>query len=100
MNNQRLVWRGIISLLLGSATLGIIGILATQLPYSPIRDHITDAAALPGGLLASIFYPEGVHTGRGAPSWAVVCMGFNVFVYTLAWFATLSWMNRRNRNAS
>lgn len=87
--------RWLLSLLLGGLTVGVISFCATKLPYSPLRDEITDAASLPGMLIARIFYPEGVHTGGGSPSWGIVFLGAGVLFYAIVWFGLLSWMARR-----
>ena len=84
--------------LLGGLTVGLISFCATKLPYSPVRDEITDAASLPGMLIARIFYPEGVHTGNGAPSWGYVFLGASVLFYATLWFAVLSFVARRRNH--
>jgi hypothetical protein len=95
MTKEHLFWRISTSVLLGGVTVAIISLAATKLPYSPILSDITDAASLPAMLVARIFYPEGVHTGGGAPSWGIVFMGCNILFYVLAWFAVLSLIRYR-----
>ena len=79
--------------LLLAAGLGILTSVviaaANQLPYSVLRDTITDALSVPGGAIASVVYPEGVHSGHGAPSWGLVAAGCNVAVYIAFWFAVV-----------
>jgi hypothetical protein len=74
------------ALVLGIATSFLIGVAAIRLPYSEARDAVTDALTLPGGLIARLVYPAGVHTGRGAPNWGLVAWGANVAVYILFWY--------------
>ena len=82
-----------VRLLLVSAALGVGTAYAIpalrRLPYSSARDLVTDGLAMPGGLLASIFYPEGVHTGGGAATWAAVAIVGNLFFYILVWILLL-----------
>lgn len=80
--------RLLLALALGIATSFLIG-LASHLPYSETRDAITDALTLPGGFIASLVYPEGVHTGKGAPNWGLLAMISNVIVYVVFWYACL-----------
>ena len=86
------------SLVLGFLSCELIGAM-DKLPYSPIRDLISDVLSLPGGLIASPFYPEGVHTGHGAPNWAIICvLGNNLFYSGLWFFAFLglqTWRSKR-----
>jgi|SRR5579864_1849263 len=98
MNKRIILWRAVGGLLLGALTVGIIGLAGTRLPYSSIRDEITDAASLPALLIARVFYPEGVHTGGGAPRWGLVFLGAGVLFYALIWFGILSWLTRRSRH--
>lgn len=79
---------------LGVATCFLIGLAATRLPYSRARDAITDALALPGGLIAGLFYPQGIHTGRGAPGWAWLAMLSNWVFYILLWYICLKAVGR------
>lgn len=78
----------LVSLALGIGTAYAVSALR-HLPYSRGRDLVTDALSLPGGILASIFYPEGVHTGSGAATWPIVAFGGNLLCYTLLWFLIL-----------
>jgi hypothetical protein len=85
--------RAFFSLLLGGISVACVAIAEKWLPYSSVRDNITDAASLPGFLIARIFYPEGVHTGGGAPNWGIIFLCSNVLFYALLWFAILSMVN-------
>ncbi|HZR33488.1 MAG TPA: hypothetical protein VFA76_16710 [Terriglobales bacterium] len=85
--------RLLLALVLGIAMSGLIG-LASHLPYSETRDAITDVLTLPGGFIASLVYPEGVHTGHGAPNWGILTMVSNVIVYVLFWYACLRIIGR------
>ena len=78
-----------ISLLLGGLTVAAAVCAERWLPYSSLRDGITDAITLPGFLIARIFYPAGVHTGHGAPNWGIVFLRSNFVFYSLLWLAIL-----------
>jgi uncharacterized membrane protein len=79
-------------------TWGALALVETELPHSRILDNIVEAAFLPALLIAGIFYPEGVHTSRGAPYFGYVLLGFFILFYMLVWFVILSWLNRRRRD--
>jgi hypothetical protein len=68
--------------------------LSKHLPYSETRDAITDGLTLPGGLIAGLVYPEGIHTGHGAPNWALLAGVSNFVVYALFWYACLEIIQR------
>jgi len=95
MNKTKLL---ALSLFLGVMTgFGVSGL--NHLPQSRARDLFTDILAFPGGLLASIFFPEGVHTGGGTVSWGWVALAGNLLIYTLGWFLVLwFWGKRRQKN--
>ena len=57
-----------------------------HLDYSRVRDLLSDILTYPGALISSIFYPQGVHTGRGSPGWAYVAIAGNTLFYLLVWF--------------
>lgn len=77
--------RLLLSLVLGIATSFSIG-LTKHLPYSEMRDAVTDGLTWSGGFIASLVYPEGVHTGHGAPNWGLLAMVSNMIVYVLFWY--------------
>jgi hypothetical protein len=56
------------------------------LPYTPFRGALLDALGFPGGAISSLFYPEGVHTGRGTIAPAYLAYAVNIVVYALLWF--------------
>jgi hypothetical protein len=56
-----------------------------RLPYSALRD-VPDVLALPGALIAGLFYPQGPHTGHGSDAWAYVVVAANLISYTGLWF--------------
>jgi hypothetical protein len=79
-----------LALVLGFATCELIGWARIHLPYSSTKVAITDALSLPGGIIAGIFYPEGVHTGHGAGVyWAILAVVSNNLVYALFWYGCL-----------
>ena len=86
---KRKIIRAFLSGALTVITIGAIeGI--DRLPYSPTLVRITDTLTLPGGLIARVFYPAGVHTGSGAPNWGIVAAWSNVIFYLMLWFLILS----------
>jgi hypothetical protein len=87
--NSRIASRIAISLLLAGLTVAGAGFAERWLPYSPLRDNVTDAISFPGFLIARIFYPEGVHTGSGAPKWGIVFLCSSFVFYSLLWIAIL-----------
>jgi hypothetical protein len=97
VSKLRLPWRLGVSLILGGMTWGAMVLVATKLPPSRIGEDITDYGSLPAYLIAKIFYPAGVHTGRGVPYFGYVLLGSGILFYGLVWFAILSWLNRRGR---
>lgn len=82
--------RSAIAQALLSLSLSILALLVIaaieHLAYTRARDVVIDILTYPGALFSSIFYPEGVHTGRGSPGWAYVALAGNVLFYTLVWF--------------
>jgi hypothetical protein len=85
MNLKRAARYTLSSLVLSALTVSAAGLL-NRLPYSHTRDTISDALALPGGLIAGILYPQGPHTTSGNIGWAYVAFAGNVLFYALAWF--------------
>jgi hypothetical protein len=61
----------------------------TYLPYSEPKDRIIDALTVLGALIAGIAYPQGVHTGLGAPLFGLWAMVANLAVYTVFWYVCL-----------
>ncbi|UHQ20900.1 hypothetical protein LVB87_07125 [Lysobacter sp. KIS68-7] len=82
------VKRALLSLSLGVGTCLAISWLS-YLPFSAARDAVNDALAMPGAVIASVIWPEGIHTGNGAPGWAIAAVLANVVVYALAWYLIL-----------
>jgi hypothetical protein len=78
-------WSGALAL----ATSILVGLAATNLPYSRTRDRITDALATPGAVFVGLIYPQGVHTGTGARFWGIAVLTSNFVAYVLFWYACL-----------
>jgi len=70
----------------GVATGYAIAALDKFLPYSETKDSLTDALRLPGALVARPFYPEGIHTGSGSPTWGYFAIAANWLFYSLIWY--------------
>jgi hypothetical protein len=77
-----------ISLFLGLLTWFSIGALM-YLPNSDLRNALSDALRLPGALLASIFYPQGTHTGGGSAGAIYVGVAGNTGVYAVLWLVAI-----------
>jgi hypothetical protein len=75
------------SIILGAGTLAVIRGIGS-LPFSRGRDTIVDTLLLPGGLLASVFYPFGVH-GDSPTSWAWLSLLGNLAFYAAFWMFVL-----------
>jgi len=92
--------RIVISLILGYVVCWSMGYI-DDLPYSPARTSISDALSFPGGLLAWIFVPGGVHSDHGVALWAFLCIAGNVLFYAALWFVALTlWHTWRSRSRS
>ncbi len=97
MYRSKLLGRILLGLVLGATSVGLISFCATKLPYSHARDEITDALSVPAALIAQTIYPEGVHTGKGAPLWGIVFLCSGVLFYAVVWLVVLSVMTRMRR---
>jgi hypothetical protein len=67
-------------------------VLFTPLEMLPRGATISYWLTLPGNLIASIAYPEGLHSGMGYLPLAVAC---NLVIFAAVWFAVLSIFFRR-----
>jgi hypothetical protein len=75
----------------------LVGAFLTILPfavertvaYRPLVYQVSDALWLPGALVARIFYPAGIHTGRGSVAYVPLATSFNFFIYFGLAFAVL-----------
>lgn len=65
-----------------------------RLPYSTTRDAIHDIVLMPGAFIAGVFYPQGIHTGRGSIGWAYVAVAGNGVFYALLWFLLIRIVSR------
>lgn len=74
---------------LGITTSILTGLVASHLPYSTTRDAVTDSLSFPGGFIASLVYPQGVHTGSGAQYWGLLAVISNLTVYVVFWYGCL-----------
>jgi len=95
----RLSWRLIVSLILGGMTYGTLVLGEAKLRYSSVFHGVTEIGLSPALLIAAIFYPEGGHTGGGAPYFGYVLIGCGIIFYATVWFVIVSWVNRRGRRA-
>ncbi len=79
------------ALLSGAAAVSVIGLanVLKSLPYSVLRDTVTDAILFPGAIIARIPYPAGVHTGWGSAKWGDLALLGNLAFYALLCFVIL-----------
>ena len=90
------------SLPAGLLTWVLIGALKSILPPNQTTDTIFDAFALPGALISGLVYPQGPHTGPGAPrwpGWALMVLISNLIVYALIWHICLRIIRRLRQKA-
>lgn len=100
MSMLRLPWRLVVSIILGGMSMGVIILAATKLPPTRIIDEIAEVAGLPALWIGAIFFPEGIHTGSGAPYFIYVSIGGGIFFYAVMWFVILSWLSSRVRRSA
>ena len=86
--------RVLISLVLGYVTCELIGAIRF-LPYSEVRDSVTDALSYPGGLFSAPFFPQGIHSSTAAEYWPIVAFLGNLLFYAALWFGVLTFLTRR-----
>ena len=86
--------RVLISLVLGYVTCELIGAIRF-LPYSEVRDAVTDALSYPGGLFSAPFFPQGIHSSTAAEYWPIVAFFGNLLFYAALWFGVLTFLTRR-----
>ena len=77
-----------LSVALAIGTAALTGLI-DRLPFSTTRDSIPHALRWPAGLVTSLFYPEGIHTGNGGPGAIYLGVVSFVGIYWLAWFLVL-----------
>lgn len=92
--------RLIVSVALGFATSAAIGLTNEYVPYSGFRVRVVDALTVPGALIAGLVYPQGVHTGRGAPTFGLWAMAANIVVYVGFWYVCLRIVGIRRQRRS
>lgn len=90
----------LLSLVLSVVTFSLIGFLGTHLPYSGWRDWMVTALTLPGLALATLAYPQGIHTGGGAPAFGLLAIAVNLLVYAGVWSLILWGAKRLMRKRS
>ena len=84
----------LIASLLAVVTFLLLGWADKYLPYSETKNRVVDALTIPGGFLASIFYPQGVYTGSGTSPFVYFVLVGNFLFYLLVWYG-LIWIGNR-----
>lgn len=73
--------------------LSIISLFAvggmSRMDDSAVAVRMADLLSLPGAVIASIFFPEGLHTGGGAAAWAWTVVASNFFFYAIVWMVLI-----------
>lgn len=82
--------RLVFAILLTLLTLAALATAKDHLAYDSSGAAIFDTLLLPGAFAANIVYPQGIHTGYGAPGWARLVVFSNLAFYILVWYAVLS----------
>jgi hypothetical protein len=82
--------RILLSIGLAVLTWLVLALVEAYLPFSDAKNRVIDAVSLPGAILAGFVYPEGIHTGRGAPGFLYVAVALNLIIYCLVWFGVLT----------
>jgi hypothetical protein len=93
----------VVSVLLGICTFAVIALLGTVLATNRVIGTATDWLALPGAFVASLVYPEGIHTGPDiGAKWALLVMISNLVIYIFCWYfclATIGWATSRGAHS-
>lgn len=67
----------------------LVGWADKHLPYSETKNNVLDVMTIPGGFLAGIFYPQGVHTGYGTSQFVYFVLVGNFLFYLVVWYLLL-----------
>lgn len=93
------LWRTIISLMLGFVTVILIQFIVTLLPNGQFRGFLAGLVSVPATFVAGIFFPDGRPTGGNNDAWDLILTVSKIALCTLIWFIILGWRNRRNQSA-
>jgi hypothetical protein len=83
----------LLALGLGIATFLLIWLADACLPYSEVKASILETISFPGAVAAGLVYPEGIHTGHGAPLFVPLALAANLAIYIAFWYACC-WLGR------
>lgn len=83
-------WKWMLSLGIGVLMAAFPLIAERIVPYQPAVYTVVDGVWLPGSLLARIFYPAGIHTGRGSDVYVPLAFIFNLVIYWAIAFGVLA----------
>jgi len=96
---RRVVARGIASAGLAVLSVGLISLIE-RLPYSHLRDVVSDSLRLPAAFIAGTLAPQGIH-GRHPILWLYAGIIALPLTYAIFWFVVLSLLamiGRRTRH--
>jgi len=77
------------SILLAIATVGLITLAPSKLPYSPMRDQIVNYASRPGQAIADFFYPGDERSGMALQYWTLIFAVSSGLFYSAVWYCVL-----------
>lgn len=93
------LWRAIISLMLGFFTVILAQFVVTLLPNGEVRGFLAGLVSLPASFVTSIFFPDGKPTGGGNAAWDLIFTVSKILICTVIWFAILGWRDRKSQSA-
>jgi hypothetical protein len=93
------LWRTIISLMLGFFTVILLQFIVTLLPNGQFRDILAGLVSVPATFITGIFFPDGKPTGSNNAAWDLILTVSKILICTLIWFIVLGWRYRRSQSA-
>ena len=90
MAQKRLMKLPIIAaVVMGPLTGEFISLVGNKLPPSKTIVIVRDLLSLPGGLVAGLFYPQGIDTGSGSIGFAYIAVAVNWLFYAVCWYTII-----------
>jgi hypothetical protein len=93
------LWRSIISLMLGFSTFILVQFLVTVLPYGNLRTLLSNMVSVPASLVVGVFFPNGKPAINGNDAWALIFIVCEIVFCAVIWFVILSWRNQKSHDA-
>jgi hypothetical protein len=95
---KHVLWRSVVSLVLGFVTLVLIRFIMTFWPNGLTRDAFNSIVSFPGWMATTLFFPEGYPT-YAAAVWDLIFTFSEILSFTIIWYAVLAWRNRKSQSA-